>query len=55
MHTCACAGLSQESCQLLRGLGRHIPYLDIVGGKNSAKVKDLEHGSSTVVSDAIAL
>lgn len=30
-------------------------YLDVVGGKYSAKVKDLKHGRGTVVSDAVAL
>lgn len=48
-----------ESRWLCGGRGRQTvcqgSYLDVVGGKYSAKVKDLKHGRGTVVSDAVAL
>lgn len=55
-RACACAFLSTARPQVRRGgLSRPGPYLDVVGGKHSAEVKDLEHGGSTVVRDAVAL
>lgn len=66
VHVCLLNGPNE--CQLLTatesrwlrgGRGRHTvcqgSYLDVVGGKYSAKVKDLKHGRGTVVSDAVAL
>lgn len=57
MHACVCMCLCvsfQRKSSGAQVWGTH-PYLDIVRGKYSAEIKDLKHGSSTVVSDAVAL
>lgn len=53
VYVCMHVSFQRKPCGAQVG-GTH-RYLDIVGGKYSAEIKDLQHGSSTVVSDAVAL